>query len=64
MTGDKQRVISQTGHTNKTAKAGEGRRATLRDGGVEDSEGSEGNMRRKRRLETFQPVFPALLIKM
>lgn len=28
-----------------------------------DSEGSEGNMSRKRRLETFQPVFPALVIK-
>lgn len=28
-----------------------------------DNEGSEGNMRRKTRLETFQPVFPALVIK-
>lgn len=27
------------------------------------SEGSEGNLRRKRRLETFQTVFPALVIR-
>lgn len=44
----------------KTEEAAKGTRARERQR-EKDVEGS--NMRRKRRLETFQTVFPALVIK-
>lgn len=42
---------------------GKGVQARGRDEGTKDSEGSKGNMRRKRRLETFQLAFAVLVIR-
>lgn len=44
-------------------KAGEGNMSKSRRWMDEDSVGSESNMRRKTRLETFQLVLPVLVIR-
>lgn len=59
MTRDKQRVIADEQESG-SCRENTSKSERWRD---KDSEGSEGNMRRKRRLETFQRVFPALVIK-
>lgn len=46
-----------TGEANRTAEAGDVREVEWW------GQGSEDNMRRKRRLESFQPLFPALVIR-
>lgn len=58
---DKQRAISEMVEMRRSKlEKTRTRGARWRD---KDREWREGNMRRTRRLETFQPVFPVLVIK-
>lgn len=63
MTGDKQSDFADGGGSEQDSGSWRGNMSNRERWKDKDSEGSEGNMRRKRRLETFQPVFPALVIK-
>lgn len=48
---------------DRRSKQVSGGQRRVRGGVVRRGQGSEDNMRRKRRLESFQPLFPALVIR-